>query len=147
MDGSPLSDPQRSLLEELEARSTLFSSCPPVENKAQPEDAVWLEMKVVRRFVVGRASPGPNRAYGAEMNRAIRDLHKLDKDRRISRAGLILVLFAESQEVAARDVRDATILAMKDGLRPKEPRRVTFPIPDRIGNAFLELVIMPLNCG
>jgi hypothetical protein len=128
----------------LEADSTLFAQSTITPIGAEPEDAVWIELKVIRRFIAGRNAPGPNQAYGAEMSRAIRDLHKLHKDSRIHRAALLLILFTESPEIANRDVRDAVILAMKEGLFPKEPRWESLPIPDRIGNANVHIVLLPI---
>lgn len=144
MDRRALRDPQRDLLEQLEQRSTLFADANLNETGADPEEAVWVEVKVIRRFVAGRHAPGPNRAYGAEMSRAVRDLHKLHKDTRIRRAALLLILFTESAEIANRDIRDAVVLAMTEGLFPKEPRVESMSIPDRIGNGIASVVLMPI---
>lgn len=144
MDGQPLRDPQQELLQRLEAKSTLFSSVNLGDSGADPEDAVWIEVKVIRRFVAGRHAPGPNRAYGTEMARAVRDLHKLHKDTCIRRAALLLILFSESDDIATRDIRDTVRLAIKEGLFPKEPRFESLAIPDRIGNAFAHVILLPI---
>ncbi len=84
-----------------EAAGTLFEAAPeapPARHDVAPDDAYWLELKVVAQFSVESGVPGPNSAYGSQITRfAAADIGKLSCDRTIVHAGLALVLFTATK--------------------------------------------------
>lgn len=132
-EGAALEDPQRVLLEELARKGTLFAGTDGARGVA-PEEAVWLEVKVVRQFTYSRGVPGPNRAYGSELMRAVEgDLAKLARDARIARGALLVLLFVDREETGMHDLGVAVRGALKAGMTLRSPRMRGVRIDDRVG--------------
>ena len=111
-----------------------------------PEDAAWIEVKVVGQFAFARGVPGPSRAYGAELTGALRrDLAKLSSEERVVFGAVLLVLFAQTREVAEHDVPVALHRCVDDGLPMGTLRSAGFAITDRIGNAWCSVWIVPVR--
>ncbi|NJL31512.1 MAG: hypothetical protein HC898_07725 [Phycisphaerales bacterium] len=88
-DGLPLRDPA--------IRDTLFDDRP----AADPEEALWLEVKTVSQFT----RDGPFPRYSAELLAPVpKDVKKLWYDSRIRHSALLLVLFTAEQSIAEHDL-------------------------------------------
>lgn len=125
-------------LREADARAgTLFEGMPTDEpaGAADPEDAYWLEVKVVGQHAPRQGVPEPNAAYGADLVRGVAaDLLKLAGEPRATHAGVLLVLFTEDEATAAHDLDAALHRALDRGAAFRGYRRETFAVLDRIGN-------------
>lgn len=142
--GQPLIDPlrhQRALLEDLAlAERTLFAQ--PARARAAeappgvpPSDACWLELKVVGQFCHTAGVPEANRQYASHLVRSVAgDLKKLACDPSVVHAGVALVLFTASHDVARHDLGVVTRRCAQRDLLRALPRVESFPIVDRIGN-------------
>ncbi len=133
-----LRDGPASLREKDARAGTLFEGMATDEpaGAADPEDAYWLEVKVVGQHAPRQGVPEPNGAYGSELVRAVADdLLKLAKEPRASHAGVLLVLFTEDEATAAHDLDEALHRALDRGAACRGYRRETFAVLDRIGNA------------
>jgi len=136
------------------AEATLFESVaagasPAIEQAAKrglsPEDAYWLEVKVVGQHTFNCGVPGPNRSYASELRRSLADLRKLDDDRMIRHAGLMLVLFTEAEETARHDVTALAHACLDRELPVASPEIRCLPIRERIGNNFMTLALLDLR--
>lgn len=110
-----------------------------------PEDAYWLEVKVIAQTCYTRGVPGPNRSYSGDLRRAARDLVKLNDDPGISRGGLLLVLFGESEQVTHHDLAVLTHLCLDRDLPIGLPIFASGPIRDRIGNRTVTVGLIDLR--
>ena len=128
-DGRPLAAPDRE--------PTLFD--PP--DAVALSDAFWLEVKVVGQFT----TEGPNPKYSsALLSTAPRDVSKLSRDRRITHAGLLIVLFGSDTEVVDHDF-DACLSRFLDRRLPVGiPVRRSFSISARIGNGICACALLPV---
>jgi hypothetical protein len=72
------------------------------------------------------------------------DVTKLSKDRDILHAGLLLVLFVESDAVADHDLGVWQDRCLSKGLPIAAPSRRTVPITDRLGNKTCVLALYPV---
>lgn len=71
-------------------------------DECMPEEALWLEVKVAYQF---RDVATRHGGYGSQWKNAIvDDLRKMQADARIREAGLLLIVFNESEEVLAKDL-------------------------------------------
>lgn len=156
--GQSLADPlcdQRAMLEDLkQAERTLFA--PIAEARAAravngalgagrtaaalraipPDEACWLELKVVGQFAPIAGVPGPNPQYGSALVSAVMaDLRKLAADPAIIRGALALVLFTRDEATARHDLRVVSEKCIARGALSSLPRVMGTPILDRIGNA------------
>jgi hypothetical protein len=142
-----LSDPVAVLKDEDRARGTLFATIPAATDPgAGPGDAFWLEIKVVGQHTFTRGVPGPNRAYSAEvLGGPAEDAIKLEWDPHIRHAGVLLLLFTESQETAAHDVGVLIHRLLDRQLPVSSPAIEHVPIPDMIGNRVCTVALVPLS--
>lgn len=110
-----------------------------------PSDAMWLEVKVVGQFVVIDGAARANRAWGSELTRAVTtDAGKLAAADEVHSAGLLLVVFAASAEVARHDVGVALDRCPhKDRFGWVRSREV--PVCDRIGNTIALVTLVPIE--
>lgn len=127
------------------AIGTLFEALVgPIEPGVQPEDAFWLETKVVGQMTVTSGWPGPNRSYGSELVKAITtDLHKLAAQPRIAHGGLVLVVYTDSQRTGEHDVTAALQRCASRSVPMRSPELMHFPITDRMGNANCTVAMIP----
>jgi hypothetical protein len=81
----------------------------------EPTDALWLEVKVAYQFREGGVR---HTRYGAQWRQAVvDDLRKIEAEPLIRHAGLVLVVFNESQDVLAKDLElFEDVLARKEVL-------------------------------
>jgi hypothetical protein len=117
-----------------------------VRRGVSPDEAYWLELKVVAQYSVESGVPGPNRAYGSQLTRfAAADIGKLSCDRTIVHGGLALVLFTADAATAAHDSAVLAGRLIERGLRIGSPVTRSVEIQDRIGNAACSVVLVPLR--
>lgn len=105
-------------------------------------DALWLEVKTVAQH----HPSGPHRGYAAALQSPVwRDVRKLVGDPQIHHAGVLLVLFSESREVADHDLdvwaRGARLRGLP--ISPREQRDL--PIVDRVGNRLCTVALFPIQ--
>ncbi len=116
---------------------TLFDS----PDQADPAEALWLEIKVAYQFREGGVRHG---GYGAQFRQnVVADLHKMEDEPLIREAGLVLIVFNESQDVLVKDLQlFEDLLVRKDVLAGFRHVRTT-PILDRIGHRFCTIALWP----
>jgi hypothetical protein len=119
------------------APPTLFD---PVQ-QATAGEALWLEVKVAYQFREGGARHG---RYGQQWRAGVvDDLRKMEAEPLIREAGLVLVVFNESQEVLDKDLQlFEDVLARKEVLAGFRHVRST-PILDRIGHRLCTVAVWP----
>jgi len=119
------------------APPTLFDA----PDLASPEEALWLEVKVAYQFREGGLRHG---GYGHQWRGAVvDDLRKMEVEEKIREAGLLLVVFNESQEVLDKDLDlFETVLMQKEVLAGFRQLRST-PILDRIGHHLCSIALWP----
>ena len=126
MDGLPLRDPL--------IKGTLFDATP----AADEAEAYWLEVKTVAQY----ETDGPFAGYSRELLSPVaQDVKKLWMDSGIAAAGLLLVLFNESKEVAVHDLRAWHQRCIQRGFPVGAPAVRGFEIPDRIGNRWCHAAV------
>lgn len=147
--GAELFDPVADLLKRDKAAGTLFAATPApsaVETAAivQPEDAFWLEVKLVGQYCYTQGVPGPNRAYSSELTSSLYvDLAKINADAALKWSALLLVLFSDCEETATHDLSIALHRSLDRGHTFRAPISESFPIPDRIGNRLCTVAAIP----
>jgi hypothetical protein len=106
-----------------------------------PADALWLEVKVAYQFREGGAR---HSGYGDQWRRAvIEDLRKMEADPLIHEAGLVLVVFNESESILAKDLElFEDVLARQEVLAGFRHVR-SVPILERIGHRLCTVAVWP----
>jgi hypothetical protein len=106
-----------------------------------PDLALWLEVKVAYQFREGNVRHG---GYGAQWrNAVVKDLQKMEADEHIREAGLVLIVFNESQAILDKDLElFETVLAQKEVLAGFRQVR-TVPIWERIGHRLATVAVWP----
>ncbi len=102
-----------------------------------PEDAYWLEVKLIAQNCYNDGIPGPNTQYASELRRTINDLAKLMDDERVVNAGLLLLHFGINAEVARHDLTKLVHGYLDRQLPVAAPQLRVVPIRERIGNTIL----------
>jgi hypothetical protein len=107
----------------------------------EPSDALWLEVKVAYQFREGGVRHG---GYGAQWRQhVVDDLRKMEADPLIHEAGLVLVVFNESQAILDKDLElFEDVLARKEVLAGFRQVR-SIPITDRIGHRLCTVAVWP----
>ena len=124
-----LEPPAAHLIDPL-MEGTLFGA-----HGAQPEEALWIEIKVVPQFALVAGVACANQGYSSLLlQSAAADVRKLASDPRIRHAAILLVLFTASEAVARHDVNAWACACLDKGLEIGAPIVATFGIADRIGN-------------
>ncbi len=109
-----------------------------------PDEAAWIEIKVVAQFAFTHGVPGPNSAYSSELTgRLARDLAKLNSEPLARHGAVMLVLFTQDEHTAEHDLSIALHRCLDRGCRFRSPHAARFPILDRVGNAVCTIVIVP----
>jgi hypothetical protein len=147
---APIGDPVARLLELDRAESTLFApQAEAILNQQRltpPEDAFWLEVKLVGQFCYSAGIPGANQTYTSELlTIAPSDLPKLARDQRIRHAGLLLIHFTADDEVARHDLAALVHRCLDRSLPVSTPSIARFDIDDRIGNQRCTLALIPVR--
>lgn len=119
------------------APPTLFD----IPNQAELTEALWLEVKVAYQFREGGERHG---GYGPQFRQnVVADLRKMEAEPLIREAGLLLVVFNESEEVLAKDLElFEDILIRKEVLAGFRHVRST-AILDRIGHRVCTIALWP----
>ena len=108
-----------------------------------PDDAFWLEVKVIGQFTISRGITCPNRSYATELVTAVySDCFKLASDPVILRGGLLLILHAQDQRTARHDLDIAIQQAWSRGSSCRTPLVDGFPLNDRIGNTWATVALI-----
>lgn len=144
--GQRLLDPVAELMKLDKARGTLFEAAAPIATAAgvRPEDAFWLEVKLVGQYCYTQGVPGPNRAYSSELTNSLYvDLAKIAADAALKWSGLLMVLFSDTPETAAHDLPVALHRSLDRGYCFRSPITESFAIPDRIGNRVCTVALIP----
>lgn len=112
--------------------------------EAEPEEAHWLEFKLVSQYCYSSGIPGPNATYASELTRSlIKDLGKLVKDRRIKSAAAALIMFSADEATAEHDLGVVMHRVLDRELPVASPLRKSFGVQDRIGNRACTVMIVP----
>lgn len=119
------------------AAPTLFDPA----DQCDPTDALWLEVKVAYQFREGGTRHG---GYGAQWRTGVvEDLRKMDADEKIHEAGLVLIVFNESDDILAKDLQlFEDVLAQKEVLAGFRHVRST-PILERMGHRLCTAAVWP----
>lgn len=107
----------------------------------EPPDALWLEVKVAYQFREGNVR---HMGYGPQWRHAVvEDLKKMEADPLIHDAGLVLVVFNESQSIFDKDLElFEDVLARKEVLAGFRQVR-SVPITERIGHNLCSIAVWP----
>lgn len=142
LQGNNTKDPTPSLFAQTPVPDPL-----PAKNAVKtisPEEAAWIEVKVVAQFAFTHGVPGPNSAYSSELTASLaRDIEKLNGEPLVRHGGLLLVLFTRDQRTAEHDVSIALHRCLDRERKFKSPEVARLPILDRVGNALCSVVLVP----
>jgi hypothetical protein len=119
------------------ADATLFDPA----NQCGPDEALWLEVKVAYQFREGGVR---HTGYGAQWRtNVVNDLRKMEAEPLIREAGILLVVFNESDEILQKDLDlFETVLAQKEVLAGFRQVR-SIPVLDRVGHRVCTLAVWP----
>jgi hypothetical protein len=107
----------------------------------EPAQALWLEVKVAYQFREGGVR---HMGYGPQWRqKVVDDLRKMEAEEQIHEAGLVLVVFNESQAVLDKDLQlFEDILVRKEVLAGFRQVR-SVPITERIGHNLCTVAVWP----
>jgi hypothetical protein len=107
----------------------------------EPAQALWLEVKVAYQFREGGAR---HTGYGPQWRqKVVDDLRKMEAEEQIHEAGLVLVVFNESQAVLDKDLQlFEDVLVRKEVLAGFRHVR-SVPITERIGHNLCTVAVWP----
>ncbi len=127
--------------------AALFSPGDPIAGRsAGPEEAFWLEVKVVGQFAYRRGVPGPNHRYSTLLIDALRnDLQKLDDDAQIRAGGVLDVIFTAGERIAEHDMGIALQRSVDRRIVMEMPVHGAFEFADRIGNSTCSVWLTPVR--
>ncbi len=153
--GDPLALVKSTRARKKQAAGTLFAAVEaaeppptPSEGCCPPEDAFWLEVKVVGQFTYSAGIAGPNRSYASELTRGpAADIKKLSSDGRIGHAASLILLFTRDEATAEHDLAQAMHRCLDRELPIGSPVRRSVPMVDRIGNGVLTACLVPVRGG
>jgi hypothetical protein len=121
-----------------------FPTPKPRLREIPPDEAAWVEIKVVAQFAFTHGVPGPNSAYSSELTGSLaRDLSKLKSEPLVRHGAVMLVLFTQDERTAEHDVSIALHRCLDRDCRFRSPHAARFPMLDRAGNALCTIVIIP----
>lgn len=139
-----LRDPVAEFIDREAREATLFAAMP-ARKGTDPEDAYWLEVKVIAQHAYENAIPGPNRAYAGEAARCAGDLLKLSREARARHAGLLILLFADAEETARHDAGAFLERCLQRSIEIASPASEWVRIRERIGNRGVLLFLTPVR--
>ncbi len=144
---SRLLDPLE-LLRAAEARqASLFAEvAEPLPDGAAPEDAFWLEIKVVAQYAYVEDVPGPNGAYTSQLTRGPAfDIAKLAREPMVGAGGVGIVLFGAERDGVRHDLGVMFSAMLDRDLPISSPAIEIMDIADRAGNASVGVCVVPLR--
>jgi hypothetical protein len=111
------------------------------QDLSSPDQALWLELKVAYQFREGGERHG---GYGAQWRtKIVDDLRKMEAEPLIRDAGLMLIVFNESQKILEKDLElFEDVLAQKEVLAGFRQVRCV-AISDRIGHTVCTIALWP----
>ncbi|HZZ44604.1 MAG TPA: hypothetical protein VFE58_16840 [Tepidisphaeraceae bacterium] len=111
------------------------------KNLCPPAEALWLEVKVAYQFREGNVR---HSGYSAQWRqKVVDDLRKMEADPLIHEAGLLLIVFNESDDILMKDLDlFETVLAQKEVLAGFRHVR-SMPIWERIGHRLCTAALWP----
>ncbi len=113
---------------------------------ALPQDAFWIEVKLVGQFSYVDGVPGPNPKYTNELLIGPKaDVVKLASDPLIHYGASLIVLFAEHQETGPHDIAASATAMLDHDLPISVPVFETFEITNYAGNAWCTLGLIPVR--
>ncbi len=136
------------LMQAAEVRAaTLFAGvAEPLPEGTAPEDAFWLEIKVVAQYAFVEGVPGPNRSYTSQLTRGpAADIAKLAREPMIDAGGVAIVLFGAEADGARHDLGVAFSSMLDRDLPVSSPAIEIIEIADRAGNAVAGVCVVPLR--
>jgi hypothetical protein len=109
--------------------------------RCPPDDALWLEVKIASQFREGGQRHG---GYGAQWRQAVvDDLRKMDAEELVREAGLVLIVFNESDAILDKDLQlFEDVLARKEVLAGFRQVR-SIAITERIGHRLCTAAVWP----
>jgi hypothetical protein len=119
------------------ASPTLFDP----SNMCDPAQALWLEVKVAYQFREGGVRHG---GYGPQWRGGVvEDLRKMEAEEKIHYAGLVLIVFNESEQILEKDLQlFEDVLTQKEVLAGFRHVR-TVPILERMGHRLCTAALWP----
>jgi hypothetical protein len=107
----------------------------------EPRRALWLEVKVAYQFREGGLR---HMGYGPQWRqKVVDDLRKMEAEEQIREAGLVLIVFNESQAVLEKDLQlFEDLLVRKEVLAGFRQVR-SVPITERIGHNLCSVAVWP----
>lgn len=110
-------------------------------NLSGPTEALWLEVKIAYQFREGGARHG---GYGQQWRTTVvDDLLKMESEKQIHYAGLVLVVFNESRDILEKDLEMfERVLMHKEVLAGYRQVR-SIEIWDRIGHRLASVALWP----
>jgi hypothetical protein len=139
-----------SLMRAAEVRAaTLFAEVTePLPAGTAPEDAFWLEVKVVAQYAYVEDVPGPNGAYTSGLTRGPGlDIAKLAREPMIDAGGVAIVLFGAEAAGIRHDLGAAFSAMLDRDLPVSSPAIEVMEIADRAGNAAVGVCVVPLRAA
>ena len=114
--------------------------------KISPESCFYLEIKLCGQHTNTSGIPGPNRTYTGDLTRApLADLKKLAEDHRVHHAGVLLIVFTESEQVAKHDISILAHRVLDRNWPISSPTLRSFAIPDRMGNTVCTVCVVGMR--
>ncbi|MFK7883763.1 MAG: hypothetical protein AB8F26_06220 [Phycisphaerales bacterium] len=150
--GRRLEDPAAEQAVLLASEGTLFDGLAdemgPLDEPVAAGEALWLEIKGVAQHAYVEGVPGPNRLYGSKLVRGVmEDVVKLASDPSLWHAAAVMLLFAESEEIARHDLAAVAHQLLDDDVPVGVPEIRGTPILDRVGNAWCGVGVYPVKVG
>ena len=144
-----LLDPLTLLRAARDREATLFAGVTePLPEGCPPEDAFWLEVKVVAQYAFVEDVPGPNRSYASQLTRGPRaDLAKLAREPMIDAGGVAIVLFGAEADGVRHDLGVSFSAMLDRDLPVSSPAIEIIDIADRSGNAAVGVCVVPLRAA
>lgn len=147
--GLRIRDPVRELKTKDAGTGTLFEPMADtlaVEPGIPPDEAFWLEVKLVAQFCFSNGVPGPNRTYASELLRlSASDIPKLARDAAIRHAGILVLLFSADRATADHDLAAFVHRCLDRDLPVGGPSVERVSIPDLIGNTLATVCLLPIR--
>jgi len=110
-----------------------------------PEEAYWIEVKLVGQYCFNAGVPGPNRSYASELlTTAAADITKVSREPMIRHGSLLLVLFTADQPTASHDLTAFMHRCLDRDLPVQSPSQARFEVPDLIGNRLCTVAAVPI---
>lgn len=153
--GDPLALVKAARTRRRQAAGTLFAAVEeaapppsPAPDTCPPEDAFWMEVKLVGQFTYSAGIAGPNTAYASELTRGpAADIRKLSADGRIRHAAAMVLLFTHDRATAEHDLAQMLHRCLDRGLPIAAPRTREIAVTDRIGNSLLTVCMIPVRAS